>query len=221
MNAGGNGAGDPDDVSVASVKGSVRTAILTGEYGPNHRLVEADLCDQLGASRFIVRAALQDLAGDGLVEMQRNKGARVRAVSLDEALEIVEVRQALEGLAAGRAARLVDESGIADLEAIGTAMRQAVESAELLAYSELNARLHATIQAIAGNQTCTRVLDRLQGQVVRHQFALSLRPGRPTVSLQQHLAIIDAIGQHDATGAEAAMREHLQSVTDAMRSTRT
>ncbi len=65
-----------------TVAGALRAALLRGEFVPGQRLVEADLCERFGASRFIVRAVLQDLAAQGLVEFQRNRGARVREISL-------------------------------------------------------------------------------------------------------------------------------------------
>ena len=71
---------------------------------PNQRLVEADLSDQFEASRASVRAALAELTNEGLVERVQNRGARVRAVSLAEAVEITEVRMVVEGLCATKAA---------------------------------------------------------------------------------------------------------------------
>ena len=65
---------------------------------PRQRLVEADLCERFGASRFIVRAVLQDLAAQGLVEFQRNHGSRVLETPLAEAIETTEVRKGREGL---------------------------------------------------------------------------------------------------------------------------
>jgi DNA-binding FadR family transcriptional regulator len=65
--------------------------------------------------------------------------------------------------------------------------------------------------------TATNVLERLRGQSVRHQFKLAMHPGRPTVSLPEHLAIIDAICAHDAGAAEKAARAHLRSVIEALR----
>jgi len=86
-----------------AVAEAVRAAILRGEFAPGQRLIEADLCERFGASRFAVRAALADLSAQGLVEFQRNRGARVREISLAEAIEITEVRKLLEGLEAARA----------------------------------------------------------------------------------------------------------------------
>jgi DNA-binding GntR family transcriptional regulator len=198
----------------ARVSSGIRRAILAGDYAPGQRLIEAELCEEFGASRFMVRVALQELTNDGLIEMQRNKGARVRAVPVEEALEIVEVRMALEAMSAARAAKLASPEDVADLQDIAARMRSAVATAELLTYSDLNARLHNAIQRISANTTCTRTLERLRGQVVRHQFALSLQPGRPAVSLVQHEEIVAAIVARDPEAAEAAMRVHLTSVLE-------
>jgi DNA-binding GntR family transcriptional regulator len=195
----------------------LRAAILRGDYAPRQRLVEADICEQLGASRFTVRTALQELAGEGLVELERNKGARVRAISIDEAIEISEVRIVLEGLAAARAAERVTAAQVKQLRRIGEQMRRAVATAALTRYSDLNAELHALIRDISGNATSTRVIEQLRAQMVRHQFALSLIPGRPAVSLAQHQKIIDAVARRDPKAAERAMREHIASVIDTLR----
>ncbi len=77
----------PED-SRPAVTEALRAAILAGEFAPRQRLVEIDLCERFGTSRFILRSALSELAAQGLVEFQRNRGARVRDVSLAEAIEI-------------------------------------------------------------------------------------------------------------------------------------
>jgi DNA-binding GntR family transcriptional regulator len=206
----------PDDSKVA-VTEALRLAILKGEYAPRQRLVEIDLCERFSTSRFILRSALAELSAQGLVEFQRNRGARVRDVSLDEAIEITEVRTLLEGMLAARAAQRVSKPEATALRGIIKDMHTAVDKSELLAYSDLNARLHASIRDIAAHETAARLLRQLRDQTVRHQFSLSLVPGRPSVSLPQHEAIVAAITARDAGEAERAMREHLQSVIDAFR----
>ena len=182
----------PED-SKPAVTEALRAAIIAGEYAPRQRLVEIDLCERFGTSRFILRSALQELAAQGLVEFQRNRGARVREISLTEAIEITEVRILLEGLLAARAAERVSKSDIAMLRKLTKDMRIAVDKSELLTYSELNARLHAAIRDIGAHETASRLLRQLRDQTVRHQFSLSLVPGRPAVSLPQHEAIVAAI----------------------------
>src|SRR5436190_15495764 len=75
-------------------------AIMNGVYMPNQRLIEAEVTQALGVSRTTLRAALIRLHEGGLVEIEVNRGARVRAFSLDEAVQILLVREVLEGLAA-------------------------------------------------------------------------------------------------------------------------
>jgi DNA-binding GntR family transcriptional regulator len=206
---------EPDAVPVEAVD-RIRHAIQDGDFVPNQRLVEADLSVQFGASRAAVRTALVQLAAEGLVERVQNRGARVRAISLQEAIEISEVRMVLEGLCAAKAARYAGEEDLAILSEIATDMRAAVERGDVFGYSELNRRLHAAVRAIGGQSVAEGVLERLRGQNVRHQFRLALLPGRASVSLPQHLEIVDAICARDPERAEAAMRAHLASVIEAL-----
>ncbi len=206
----------PED-SKPVVAEALRAAILAGEYAPKQRLVEADLCERFGTSRFILRSVLQELTAQGLVEFQRNRGARVRDVSLPEAIEITEVRILLEGMLAARAAERVTKPDIAMLRTLVKDMRTAVEKSQLLTYSELNARLHGAVRDIAAQETASRLLRQLRDQTVRHQFSLSMVPGRPAVSLPQHEAIIAAITARKPEEAERAMQAHLQSVMEAFR----
>ncbi len=202
----------------AGVTDALRAAILRGDYAPRQRMIEADLCAELGASRFAVRTTLRALAAEGLIEVQRNKGARIREIPLAEAIEITEVRMVLEGLVAARAAERVTSAGQAQLRGIVAEMRRAVRAAELLRYSELNARLHAAIRGAAGHPTAARILEQLRAQVVRHQFQLALLPGRPAISVAQHARIVSAICAGDPAAAEQAMRAHVASVLQALRS---
>ena len=208
-----SGHTDPDPRQ--AVVQAIRAAIVRGEYAPRQRLVEVDLCERFGISRFVARAALQELSALGLVEFERNRGARVRVISIAEAIEITQVRRLLEGHEAARAAQRVSAAEAAALRHIVVDMRMAVERSELLRYSELNARLHAGIRDISAHETTARLLRQLRDQTVRHQFTLALVPGRPAVSLTQHERIVAAVTARDPVRAEQAMHDHLQSVIDA------
>jgi DNA-binding GntR family transcriptional regulator len=207
---------DAEHGPTVPVVDAIRAAIAEGEFVPNQRLVEADLSERFGASRAAVRTALVQLSSEGLVERVQNRGARVRAVSLAEAIEITEVRMALEGLCAAKAAQRLTDDDRDRLREIGEAMRAAVASGDLLGYSELNRRLHGLVRALAGQATAGAILERLRGQNVRHQFQLAMQPGRPAVSLPQHLEIIEALCAGDSDAAEAAMRRHIRSVIDTL-----
>ena len=200
-----------------SVVTAIRDAIVRGEFVPNQRLVEADLSSQFAASRATVRAALIELTNEGLVERVQNRGARVRAVSLEEAVEISEVRMMLESLCAAKAAERINDAEVGELLELGELMQAAVGTGDVVGYSGLNQRLHRRVREISGQRTAAQVLERLRGQSVRHQFRLAMRPGRPQVSLPEHLAIIDAICAHHPERAAEAARVHLGSVIEALR----
>lgn len=195
----------------------LKAAILRGAYAPRQRLVEAELCEDFQASRFAVRAALHALEADGLVERQRNRGARIREISLEEAVEITEVRMVVEGLVARRAAERVTDAQAAGLEAIGAAMRAAVATGDVATYGDLNVRLHAEVRQIAAHDKANAIIARLHGQMIRHQFAMARLPGRSSVSVVQHESIIRAIVARDPDRAEEAMRAHIASVIEALR----
>src|SRR5689334_17111309 len=134
---------------MTDVQAELRTAILRGEYAPRQRLIETELTERYATSRFVLRNALNRLASEGLVEFQPNRGARVREISVAEAIEITEIRRAIEGLVAARAAERVTEAEVAELRALGAEMTAVVQRADMLRYSELNAALHGKVRAIA------------------------------------------------------------------------
>ncbi|MFF7796620.1 GntR family transcriptional regulator [Streptomyces olivaceus] len=197
--------------------GQLRQAILRGDMAPAQRLVENELAEQFGVTRASIRAALIDLEAQGLVERIRNRGSRVRVVTVEEAVAITECRLVLEGLCAAKAAAAVEDGQVARLRDLGSAMRTAVAAGEPLTYSDLNHELHARIREFSGQQTAVELLERLNAQLVRHRFQLALRPGRPQQSLKEHLAMVEAIEARDPQAAEAAVRAHLTSVIEALR----
>lgn len=196
---------------------ALRDAIGRGELAPGQRLVETELSEQFRTTRSSVREALANLANDGVVELMPGRGARVRVIGLDEAVQITECRIALECLCAERAARLASSADRARLRGIGARMTAAVEAMAPDDYSALGRELHQAIVRISALDVAGDLLRRLGGQMVRHQFRLSRRPGRSGVSLHQHLAIIEAIDAGDPAAARTAVTAHLTSVLDALR----
>jgi DNA-binding GntR family transcriptional regulator len=192
-------------------------AILSGDVAPGQRLVEEELAGMLGVTRASLRAALIDLAAEGLVERVPNRGARVRVVTTEEAVAITECRMALEGLCAAKAAQNVTDEEAAQLRELGRNLTRAVAEGNPLKYSELNRELHRRVGVISRQAVAVGLLERLHAQIVRHQFQLALRPGRPETSLGEHLAILNAIADRRPEDAELAARRHLLSVIQALR----
>ncbi len=208
---------DDRDVIPLRVDDRLRTDIVSGRLLPNQRLIESEVAQSMGVSRTIVRAALVRLEQEGLVEHERHRGARVRLVELDEAVEILETRMVLEGLAARIAAQRVTRKEIAELKAILAQMRRYQKATDLLGMSDENARFHGRLIEISGHRTAARLIGALNFQLVRFQYRTILLPGRSERSAAEHAAIVDAVTRQDGEGAEAAMRAHLSQVATALR----
>ena len=197
--------------------GALRQAILSGDFAPGQRLVEEELAGTLRVTRQSLRAALLDLTAEGLVERIPNRGARVRVVTTEEAVTITECRMALEALCAAKAAENVTDDEATGLRELAENLKRAVADGNPVKYSELNRELHRRVIMISGQMVAVRLLERLHGQLVRHQFQLALRPGRPEVSLSEHLEIARAVAERRPLDAERAIRRHLASVIEALR----
>ena len=208
-----------DNLGVAPLRAEdhLREAIVTGRLQPNERLVESDLARSLGVSRTLIRAALVRLEHEGLVEHERNRGARVPLVSESEAVEILETRSVLEGLAARLAAERATDDDVGDLKGILAEMQRLREADDLLAVSDLNAQLHRRLLEISGHETAARLIGALNSQMVRFQYRTILLPGRSERSFAEHAEIVASVATRDGDRAEAAMRTHLSSVADALR----
>jgi DNA-binding GntR family transcriptional regulator len=138
-------------------------------------------------------------------------------VSVREAVEILETRAVLEGLAARLAAQRADVDDVDDLKTILADMQRLREADDLLAVSDENAKLHRRLLDISGHETAARLIGALNSQMVRFQYRTILLPGRSERSFAEHAEIIAAVATGDGERAEAAMRTHLSSVADALR----
>jgi DNA-binding GntR family transcriptional regulator len=201
----------------ASPEDRLREAIVTGRFQPSERLVEVDVARELGVGRSAVRTALARLEHEGLVEHERHRGARVRLVGAQEAVEILETRAVLEGLAARHAAQNATPDDVEHLHAILDGMRRRLDAGDLLGASDQNAVLHGRVLEIANHATATRLIATLKSQLVRFQYRTILLPGRSERSFGEHSAIVRAIAAGDADAAEEAMRTHLSHVAEALR----
>src|SRR6266567_894643 len=121
----------PETVSLLD---RLRMAIYRGELRPGQRLVETELAGRYETSRGAVREALVLLGNEGLVSRERNRGATVRPVSLEEAIEITETRAVLEGLCAAKAAVAVTRAEARELKAVGKKMSDAVKHGDAVSY---------------------------------------------------------------------------------------
>jgi len=195
---------------------ALREAIVRGDIAPEARLVESEISTNFKMSRGAVRTALIRLEEEGLVVREPHRGARVRKVSDAEAVEILQVRAVLEGLAVRLTAERIDDAGATRLRALLERHRELLEGGDLLGASDANADLHAALLELSGHGTARRLIRALNSQTVRYQYRTILIPGRPAASVAEHTAIVEAVVAGRADEAEAAMRSHLFNVDQAV-----
>lgn len=200
--------------AVGHAAARIRALVAGGELVPGQRLVEPELAAQLGVSRASLREAFRALEAEGLVKLERYKGASVRRVEREELTELFEIRELLEGLAARRAAALLCQAPYrAELAALQADMEKAASSrAGAQAYSRLNKEFHDLILQAAGSEQLTALASHIRPpeivRVIHHRLAEGDAVQR---SMAEHRAIFEALLAGDGERAEAAMRKHIRS----------
>ena len=179
---------------------TLREAIFSMHFKPNDRLVERDLCDQTGVSRTCVREALRHLESEGLVERRANKGLYVTAVTPAEALQIYEVRAALEP---ALAKLFVERASDADVKALRQALSHigaAIDGKPVRAYVQGLEEFYDVLLRGSGNEVARRILQTLHARItyLRTVTAAQAQPARKRETLALMRAIADAAAQRDA-----------------------
>ncbi len=193
----------------------VRDAILTGRFKPGAYLRERELAAKLGVSRTPIREALRQLERDGQVRLTPRVGAAVREVSVQDLLEVLEMRRCLEPRAARIAASRIDATQEACFKAIQSTFEKAAGEQPLPGivrrHIAADRRLHELILELAGNRRISQAVSALNLSIQRYRyFGISHRFHR---SAREHLDIIGALLRRDPERAEAAMAHHLDQFT--------
>jgi DNA-binding GntR family transcriptional regulator len=197
----------------------VTAGIRQGRYAPGQRLVEAELTAELGVSRGPVREAFRQLASDGVIEIVPHRGALVRRLSMREALELFEIRTALEALAAGCAARNMADGCIRERFASATAfIWNDTPRYSTSDYISENQAFHSAIYDAASNLELVRLNNQLHLSLIMSQIRSALTSEIIATSLTEHRKIAEAILAGDQKQAERASREHLKRAMEFVRS---
>jgi DNA-binding GntR family transcriptional regulator len=192
---------------------TIRQRILDQHYPPGRLLSENQLAEELGISRTPIREALRELAAGGLLRILPQRGIVVSEPSVQDIVEVYQLREQLECFAARQAAeRLTPADAQGFVDEHGEAIAHLAAGRRRLAY-DASVRLHGRIIALTRNGRLTQFMNQLGDQV--HRFGLmTLRHGRAEQALQEHGGIIQAILARDGARAEALMREHLRADRD-------
>ncbi len=193
---------------------TLRKAILDGRLPAGARLRQTDLAGQLHISRTPIREALGRLQQEGLVELRPRGGVRVAVLDLDEAVELYELREVLDGLAARLAARRASPRSVATLERALDRMARCLTEANPNQWFAAHVLFHEEIVRAAGNRRLKMLLPVVRLSI-RHFHPLLLRTERRLgQAYLEHRQIFDAIATHDAEAAEREARGHIASARE-------
>lgn len=188
---------------------SLRESIVTGEFpaGSLHSIYR--LADLLEVSRTPVREAVLRLADIGLVTVERNRGVRIRGVTVDDVRAVFELRLMLEVPAAALAAARADDAAIAAISAELEQMREHAAADDEPQFTEHDRALHQEIAGVLGNARLQSEIATLRDSI-QSRGASTIRRSRGMVELAaEHAPIVEAVVLGDPEAAAAHMEAHL------------
>lgn len=191
------------------VEDRIRNAIATGHFKPGQRLIERELCEQIGVGRTSVREALRQLEAEGLVVTIPHRGPEVSSISYEEACQLYEVRELLEGFAGRGFAERGSDAEIAELREAVAGFRKAVKSGDRAALVAAKTRFYSVLTEGARNVFVKQSLMTLHNRITLLRVTSMTQEGRLSESMAEIEAIYEAIKDRDGDRAEAACKQHI------------
>lgn len=191
------------------VQQEIERAILAGEYAPGSKLIEATLAERMGVSRGPVREAFRMLEEAGLLRNEKNRGVFVRDIPIDEAVEIFDLRAAMDELVGRQLAKNITPPQLKEIKDLVDQMEKAVKAEDARNYHLLNLRFHDRLVEMAGNSKLTTIYRKLIKELSLFR-RLNLADGwLMPISAGEHRAIVKSIAAGDAQAAGRAMFDHV------------
>jgi DNA-binding GntR family transcriptional regulator len=192
----------------------LREAILDGLLAPGAWLREAEIARELQVSRTPIRDAFRMLAAEGLVNINANQGAVVSPMTGEDVIELYVMREVLEGLASRLAARRAARRCLEEFSVLIPEMKRVGEAGEIKQLSRLNFKFHEIVREGASNRYLDRTLSPIQNAARRFPDPTLGLPGRVKESIEEHVALADAISRGDAQAAEKLAVEHMRHLSE-------
>ena len=191
------------------VQQEIERAILVGEYAPGSKLIEAALALKMGVSRGPVREAFRMLDEAGLVRTEKNRGVFVRDIPIDEAVEIFDLRAAMDELVGRQLAKNITTAQLKEIRGLVDAMEKTVKADDAYNYHLLNLQFHDRLVELTGNRKLTSIYRKLIKELSLFR-RLNLAEGwLMPASANEHRQIVKAIASGDAEAAGRAMFAHV------------
>ncbi len=191
------------------VHGELEKMILSGQLAPGEKLTELTLAAKLGVSRGPLREAFRLLEEAGLVKIAKNRGVFVRDIPVEEAVEIFDLRAAMDELVGRRLAEKITAAQLKEVRVMVDAMEKAVKDNDAYHYHLLNLKFHDRLVELAGNGKLTDIYRKLIKELSLFR-RLNLEDGwLMPISASEHRGIVKAIASGDADAAGKAMFDHV------------
>jgi len=188
----------------------LRTEIVEGSIESGSKLSEPDLSSRYSVSRAVIREAINRLETCHLVERKANVGARVIALTQEGLVELYQVRESLEGMAARLAATQMDDSEIDALNDLLNTHFQTVKSGETYYQEAGDVDFHyRIILGCKNNHLITILIEGIYHLIRMYRVQLGMSGPRVTTAFDEHKNILQAISNRDPELAEMLMRRHI------------
>ena len=188
---------------------TLRDAILDGRFTAGARLRQTDLADQLAISRTPVREALGRLQHEGLVDLLPGGGVRVAVLALEEAVELYDLREVLDGLAARLAAQRATPASLARLEKSLKRMARCLARHDANQWFGAHVEFHDEIFQASANTRLIALSAVVRLSIQRFHPVLLRTPHRLADAHREHREIHTAIAAGDGERAERLARAHI------------
>ncbi|MFT4115392.1 GntR family transcriptional regulator [Bradyrhizobium sp.] len=198
------------------VVGNLRNAIINGQFAPGARLVERHMCELLGVSRTLVREALRQLEAEGWVRILPNRGPVVISMTPEEVRELYEVRSALEGVAAYRAAERVTREQLDRLAAAVDAMAKAQSRGDWMRHRQQLQVFYGILREASGNALLRSQLDVLSARMAWLRGLTLARPERAAVAVKEEARLLAALRAKNGKRARELCEAHLRTAGEAV-----
>ncbi|MGH6639725.1 MAG: phosphonate utilization associated transcriptional regulator [Polaromonas sp.] len=190
------------------VQAEIEQMILRGELGVSQRINESELATRFGTSRGPVREALRALEECGLVRSEKNRGVFVREISVADADEIYDLREALDELIGRRLALQITAPQLKALNVLLDEMDDAMRSQDIKRYHALNLEFHDALVDFVGNSRLSDTYRRLTKELLLFRLRGLQEGGGFAVSNAEHKAMVKAIASRDPARAGQVLRAH-------------
>ncbi|MGH3245583.1 MAG: GntR family transcriptional regulator [Trebonia sp.] len=189
---------------------ALRDEIVSSVLAPGEALPEAATAARLNVSRSPVREATRRLASENLVTIVPGRGAFVATVSLTDAVELYQLREALEPMACRLAAGHPDEARLTETLAAMRDAHELIASGQTTAYHELCSHMDNAIVEMCGNARLATLLTEVWQQAARTRGIADSNSRRLRDSVSEHEQLLRAIIERDASLAESLCRAHIR-----------